>query len=174
MKIQRTKNAGRNIVFGTVLKVYNIVIPFLMRTLMIYQMGMEYAGLNNLFSSLFQVLNLAELGIGAALTFSMYEPIAKDESEKISALLNLYRKCFQIIGGIIFALGLLCMPFLKYLVNGNVPDNLNLQHLYFLYLLNTVLSYWLFSYKKSLIYAFQRNDINSKISLVTYSIQYFL
>ena len=89
MKIQRTKNAGRNIVFGTVLKVYNIVIPFLMRTLMIYQMGMEYAGLNNLFSSLFQVLNLAELGIGAALTFSMYEPIAKDESEKISALLNL-------------------------------------------------------------------------------------
>ena len=174
MKIQRTKNAGRNIVFGTVLKVYNIVIPFLMRTLMIYQMGMEYAGLNNLFSSLFQVLNIAELGIGAALTFSMYEPIAKDESEKISALLNLYRKCFQIIGGIIFALGLLCMPFLKYLVNGNVPDNLNLQHLYFLYLLNTVLSYWLFSYKKSLIYAFQRNDINSKISLVTYSIQYFL
>ena len=111
VKIQRTKNAGRNIVFGTVLKVYNIVIPFLMRTLMIYQMGMEYAGLNNLFSSLFQVLNLAELGIGAALTFSMYEPIAKDESEKISALLNLYRKCFQIIGGIIFALGLLCMPF---------------------------------------------------------------
>lgn len=174
MKIQRTKNAGRNIVYGTILKIYQIIIPFLMRTLMIYQMGMEYAGLNNLFTSIFQVLNLAELGIGAALTFSMYEPIAKDDSEKISALLKLYRKCFNIIGAIILTLGLLCLPFLKYMVNGSIPDNLNLNYLYLLYLCNTVLSYWLFSYKKSLIYAFQRNDINSKIALVTYTIQYIL
>jgi hypothetical protein len=100
-----------------------------MRTLMIYQIDMEYAGLNNLFTSIFQVLNLAELGIGAALTFSMYEPIAKDDSEKISALLNLYRKCFTIIGTIIFVLSILCLPFLKYLVSGNVPDNLNLHYL---------------------------------------------
>lgn len=174
MKIQRTRNAGRNIIYGTILKIYQIIIPFLMRTLMIYQMGMEYAGLNNLFTSIFQVLNLAELGIGAALTFSMYEPIAKDDSEKISALLNLYRKCFTIIGTIILVLGLLCLPFLKYLVSGSVPGDLNLHYLYLLYLCNTVLSYWLFSYKKSLIYAFQRNDINSKISLVTYTIQYVL
>lgn len=174
MKIQRTKNAGRNIIYGTILKIYQIIIPFLMRTLMIYQMGMEYAGLNNLFTSIFQVLNLAELGIGAALTFSMYEPIAKDDSEKICALLKLYRKCFNIIGAIILTLGLLCLPFLKYMVSGSIPDDLNLSYLYLLYLCNTVLSYWLFSYKKSMIYAFQRNDINSKIALMTYTIQYIL
>lgn len=174
MRIERTKNARRNIIFGTILKMYQIIIPFFMRTLMIYQMGMEYAGLNNLFTSIFQVLNLAELGIGAALTFSMYEPIANDDFSKISALLNLYRRCFNIIGSVILGLGLLCLPFLRYLVSGDVPKDLNLQVLYLLYLTNTVFSYWLFSYKKSLIYAFQRNDINSKISLFTYTVQYIL
>ncbi|BDP61281.1 hypothetical protein EfmJHP38_22190 [Enterococcus faecium] len=73
---------------------------FFMRTHMIYQMGMEYAGLNNLFTSIFQMLNLAELGIGAALTVSMYKPIAEDNRKEICALLKAYKKYFSIIGWI--------------------------------------------------------------------------
>ena len=172
MKIERTKNASRNIAFGIILKIYQIILPFVMRTIMIYLMGIEYAGLNNLFSSIFQILNLAELGVGAALTYSMYKPIAEDDTNKICALLKLYKICFEIIGIIILGLGLICVPFLPYLINGSIPDNLNLYVLYLLYLTNTVLSYWLFSYKKSLIYAHQRTDINSKIMIITYTIQY--
>ena len=172
MRIERTKNAGRNMVFGTVLKIYQIIIPFIMRTIMIYQLGIEYAGLNNLFTSIFQVLNLAELGIGAALTCSMYKPIAEDDTDQICALLKLYKKCFNIIGTIILGLGVICTPFLPDLINGHIPDDLNLYVLYGLYLVNTVLSYWLFSYKKSLIFAHQRIDINSKVLLITNTIQY--
>lgn len=172
MKIERTKNAQRNLIYGVILKVYQLLVPFFMRTIMIYQMGIEYAGLNNLFSSIFQVLNLAELGIGAALTCSMYKPIAEDNETQICALLKLYKKCFNIIGAVVLGLGLLCVPFLNYLVKGGIPDNLNLHVLYLMYLANTVLSYWLFSYKKSLLFAHQRNDINSKILILSQTIQY--
>ena len=172
MKIARTKNARKNILFGTIYKIYQIIVPFVMRTLMIYQMGMEYAGLNNLFTSIFQVLNLAELGIGAALTCSMYKPIAEDDQTKICALLNVYKNCFTIIGWIVMVLGLICVPFLRLLVRGSIPGNLNMTILYLLYLLNTVLSYWLFSYKKSLLYAHQRNDVISKVMLFTSTIQF--
>lgn len=147
MKIERTQNAKINIIFGTIYKVYQIVIPFIMRTLMIYEMGMEYAGLNNLFTSIFQILNLAELGIGAALTYSMYKPIAEDNTEEICALLKLYKNVF-VIGCVVASLGILCVPFLGILVSGNIPGNLNMLILYLMYLINTVLSYWLFSYKK--------------------------
>ena len=174
MKIERTRNAQRNLIYGVILKIYQLIVPFVMRTIMIYQMGIEYAGLNNLFVSIFQVLNLAELGIGAALTCSMYKPIAENDNPKICALLKLYKKCFNYIGMFVFTVGILCVPFLKFLINGNVPDNLNLYILYFMYLCNTVLSYWLFSYKKSLIFAHQRNDINSKILIVSQTVQYFL
>ncbi len=174
MKIERTKNAKKNIIFGTIYKIYQIIVPFVMRTLMIYQMGMEYAGLNNLFTSIFQVLNLAEIGIGAALTCSMYKPIAEDNTEEICALLKLYKKCFFIIGCVVTLLGIVCVPFLSMLVSGNIPGNLNMVVLYLMYLANTVLSYWLFSYKKSLLYAHQRSDVISKVMLVTSTIQFVL
>ena len=74
--MSRKKNAQRNIVFGVALRVYRILIPFVIRTVMIYTLGVEYLGLNSLFVSIIQVLNLAELGIGSAMVYSMYKPIA--------------------------------------------------------------------------------------------------
>lgn len=172
MKIERKLNAKKNIKFGILFKLYQIVIPFIMRTIMIHQMGMEYAGLNNLFASLLQVLNLADLGIGAALTVSMYKPIADDDEKQVCALLKLYRKCFFIIGAVILGIGLACLPFLRSLVKGDVPDNLNLYYLFLMYLFNSVASYWLFSYKKGLFFAHQRNDIISKVMICTLSFQF--
>ena len=86
MKIERTKNATRNIIFGTMLKVYQLLVPFLIRTAMIHYMGVEYLGLSSLFTSILQVLNLAELGVGSAMVFSMYKPIAEDDTMTICAL----------------------------------------------------------------------------------------
>ncbi|MGH4038744.1 MAG: lipopolysaccharide biosynthesis protein [Sphaerochaeta sp.] len=172
MKIERTRNAGRNVAFGFIQKIYQIVMPFIMRTIMIYFMGIEYAGLNNLFTSILQVLNLAELGVGAAMICSMYAPIAEDDTAKICAIMNLYKKAFRIIGLVILGCGLLVVPVLPKLISGGVPDTLNLYILYLLYLGNTVLSYWLYAYKNSLLYAHQRLDVSSKISLLTSTIQY--
>ena len=86
MKIDKTRNASRNITFGILLKVYQIFLPFLMRTIMMYTIGVQYLGLNSLFSSILQVLNLAELGVGSAMVFSMYKPIAEDDENTICAL----------------------------------------------------------------------------------------
>ena len=88
MKLERTKNATRNIIFGVALKLYQIVLPFVMRTVMIYTIGVQYLGLNSLFTSILQVLNIAELGVGSAMVFSMYEPITKDDNKTICALMN--------------------------------------------------------------------------------------
>lgn len=172
MKVQRTKNAGRNILFGIILKVYQIIMPFVMRTVMIYYMGIEYAGLNNLFLSILQVLNLAELGIGAAMIYSMYEPIAKNDDKKICALMNLYKVSFRIIGIIVLVLGLVIFPFVPNFIAGSVPSELNVYTLYLMHLSVTVISYWLFAYKNSLLYAHQRTDINSKVLLLTNTFQY--
>ena len=82
MKIDRTKNAARNMVYGGVYRIYQIIVPFLMRTAMIYFMGVQYLGLNSLFTSILQVLNLAELGVGSAMVYSMYKPVAKSEAKR--------------------------------------------------------------------------------------------
>lgn len=129
-RIERTKNASRNIVFGILLKLYQILVPFAMRTVMIYLMGVQYLGLNSLFTSILQVLNLAELGVGSAMVFSMYKPIADDDAQSICKLLRLYRVYYRVIGLLIAVVGCALTPVIPKLIHGTVPANLNIYVLY--------------------------------------------
>ena len=175
MKMERSKNAARNVVFGGINKLYQILIPFVIKTAIIHFLGMQYMGLDTLFISILQVLNLAELGVGSAKDFSMYRPMAEGDKKKICQLMNLYKKYYRIIGIIILVVGVAILPLIPKLINdGKVPPGMNVYVLYLLNLGTTVLSYWLFAYKNSLLSAFQRNDIGSKISIITATIKYAL
>lgn len=163
--MSRTKNASRNIVWGILNNIVGFGLPFISRTVMIYTLGIEYVGLGSLFSSILQVLSFADLGIGGAIVFSMYQPIAEGDDAKVSALLNLYRKTYKIIGLVILIVGLAIMPFLDYLVAGDIPEGINLHILFLVYLVNNLIGYFLFAYKQSLFTASQRADVISKISM---------
>ena len=145
-----------------------------MRTAMIYLMGVQYLGLNSLFTSVLQVLNLAELGVGSAMVYSMYKPIAEDDDTTICALMKLYRTYYRMIGLVIAVVGCALTPFIPYLIKSDVPTGLNIYVLYILNLGATVLSYWLFAYKNSILSAHQRTDVVSKVTLITSTIQYGL
>lgn len=171
-KIERTKNASRNIIFGFILKLYQILVPFLMRTAMIYFMGVQYLGLNSLFTSILSVLNLAELGVGSAMVFSMYKPIADDDSTTICALMKLYKIYYRMIGLVVAVIGCSLIPFIPKLIKGDVPSGINIYTLYILNLGAAVISYWLFAYKNSILIAHQRNDVVSRVKLITSTVQY--
>lgn len=172
MKIERTKNTVRSIAFGFIYKIINIVLPFFSRTAILYVLGAKYLGLSSLFSSILSFLSLAELGVGGAMVFSMYKPIAENDNATICALLNLYRKYYRVIGLVIFGIGMLLMPFLPRLIHDSIPSDINLYVLYLIYLINTCLSYWLFAYKNSVIQAYQRYDVNSKIGSILAPVSY--
>ena len=174
MKIERLKNAKRSISAGLLLRIYHMVVPFLMRTAMIHFMGVEYLGLNSLFSSILHVLNLAELGVGSAMVFSMYKPIAEDDTARICGLMKLYRRYYRLIGLVIGAAGLLLTPFVPQLISGEMPPELNVYWLYLLNLGATVLTYWLFAYRNCLLQAHQRLDATSLITIVTSTVQHVL
>lgn len=172
MRIERTKNTIRNIAFGFGYRILNILLPFISRTAILYILGEKYLGLSSLFTSILSFLSLAELGIGGAMAYSMYQPIAQNDFTTIKALLNLYKRIYRVIGMIIFVLGLCLIPFLKLLVHEELPGDVNLYLLYLLYLVNAALSYWLFAYKSALLQAYQRNDIESKIAMVITPLSY--
>ena len=172
MKIERTKNTLRNIVFGFCYRLLNIILPFISRTAILYILGEQYLGLSSLFTSILSFLSLAELGVGGAMVYSMYKPIAENDTTTIRALLNLYRKFYRAIGTVIFVIGLCLTPFLRLLIHESLPQNINIYILYLLYLLNAVLSYWLFAYKSAVLQAFQRNDVESKIAMFITPLSY--
>lgn len=163
MKIDRFKNAKRNMVWGAINKLIVIVFPFIIRTILLQKLGGEYLGLNSLFSSILQVLSLAELGIGSAITFSMYKPIAEDDTDSVCALLAYYQRIYRLIGCAVIIIGIVILPFLGYMVKDDCPSDVNLYILYIIYLINTSISYFMFAYKQCLLLAHQRNDIDSNI-----------
>ncbi len=174
MKLNRTKNATKGIIFGIFLNLYKIIIKFVMRTIMIYTLGVEYLGLDGLFVSILKMLSLAELGVGGALTFSMYKPIAENDEKSICALMKLYKTYYRIIGLVILCIGLIICPFVPKLIKSDLPSSINVYTLYLMNLMTTVISYWLFAYKNSLLHAHQRTDVISKITIVISTIQYIL
>ena len=149
---------------GMVYRMANLLFPFVVNTIIIKTLGVEYLGLNSLFASILQVLSLAELGFGTAMVFSMYEPVAKKNFEKVSALLNMYRKVYLAVGGIILLGGLMCIFILPYIIRGDIPDGINIYILFIICLTNTVISYFLFAYRTSIFFANQRKDIIDKIN----------
>lgn len=103
----------------------------------------------------------------SALIFSMYKPIAERDQAKVCALLQFYKKCYRVIGFVTLTIGIILIPFLEKLISGDYPSDINIYYLYLIYLLNTVVSYFMFAYKTSLLNACQRVDIVSNVAGAT-------
>ena len=172
MSDSRTKNTARTMAAGLLNRLVMILFPFVNRTIIIYLLGAEYAGLSGLFQAILSVLSLAELGFNSAIVYSMYRPAAEGDTQQICRLLTLYRKLYMLVGSVILLGGLALVPFLPYLIQGDIPPDVSLYGLYFLYLADTVVSYFLFAYRESLLLAHQRRDISHMIATGVILLQY--
>lgn len=137
-------------------------------------LGVKYLGLDGLFTSVLQMLNISELGFSSAIVFSMYKPIVDHDETTICSLLNLYRKVYRIVGIVVLVLGIAVIPFLPQIIKSDIPQNLNLVVLYLIFLTNTVVGYWMFSYRRALLTAHQRGDVIYNINAIVSIIKILL
>lgn len=170
MEESRTNNAIRNVKTGAIVQLINKVMAFIVRTVFIKMLNTEYLGINGLFTNVLTILSFAELGIGTAIIFNMYKPVAENDKEKIKKLMKLYQKSYNTIGIVVFILGLCVIPFMNIIVKDvpNIKESLIL--IYLLFLFNTVCSYF-FTYKKSIIYAHQKQSIIDNIDSIFYLVK---
>lgn len=173
MEESRTKNTIRNVKTGAIVQIINKLMAFVVRTVFIKMLNSEYLGVNGLFTNVLTILSFAELGIGTAIIFNMYKPVAEHNIEKIKSLMQLYKKAYNTIGIIVFVLGLCVIPFMRFIVKEapNIKENLIL--IYILFLFNTASSYF-FTYKKSIISAHQRQSIINNFDSIFYLIKSIL
>ena len=166
----RIKSTTINSTVAIISKILIFILQFICRTVFIRVLSTEYLGVNGLFTNILTMLSFAELGIGNAIIFKLYKPIADNDTEKIKTYMKFYQKAYVLIGIIILAIGIIIMPFLKYMVN-DVPDiKENIYFIYVLFLANSTISYF-FTYKKSIIIGYQKEYITTIINLVAIIIQ---
>ncbi len=170
----RTINSINNLVSSTVYEFISYLLKFVMRTVFINTLGVSYLGISGLFSNILMLLSLAELGFGTAIMFRLYDPLKKKNEERITQIMNFFKVVYRIVAIAIFVIGLLLMPFLKFLIKDFSTFNelkLNAYIIFLLYLLQTVSSYLFSAYRQILIKADQKsyviNIINCVLSPIT-------
>ncbi|MBO5209436.1 MAG: polysaccharide biosynthesis protein [Lachnospiraceae bacterium] len=165
--MSRVQQSAKNIFFGYISNIVILVMGFFQRTVFIEVLGRTLLSVNGLYTDVLSMLSLAELGIGTALNYSLYKPVANHDYEKIKSYMQLYKKAYLAIAGIIAVIGLAITPFLPYIIkerSGLTVEELTLYYLIFLF--NTVSTYFV-AYKYSLVNAEQRNYIQTNITTIT-------
>lgn len=150
----RTENSIKNIIMNFLYNLLNYGLRFASRIIFVKTLAEVYLGVNGLLSNVLGILALTELGIGTAIGYSLYEPLAKKNVEKTRSLMNFYKKAYRIISIIIFTLGIILLPSLPYLIKDTTGIE-NLSIIYIIYLTNMAVGY-LFSYKRTLITSDQK------------------
>jgi len=163
--VSRTERVKKNLIVNMLKYATQLVMQFVLRTFLIYYMGAEYIGLNGLYTNIFAFLNLAELGIGNAIVFSCYKPIAEGNTEKVKALQQLYKKFYAIIFCVVLLIGGLLIPFVDLFIKNDITVNINIYLLFVMYLFNTLIGY-LSAHKRSMLFAHQRADLENGIRTI--------
>ena len=161
MSNSRTKNTILNSIFGIIVKIVTIFSAFIVRTIFIKVLGIQYAGVQGVFSDILMMLSFAELGIGSAITYALYKPIAENDDLQIGKLMRAYRRIYTLIAVVVLLFGIALTPFLDYIIH-DVPDiKENIQLIFLLYVLNSSTSYLLI-YKSTFLTAAQKDYLVSK------------
>ncbi len=169
----RIKNSTLNFISNVVIQGIAFVTAFVVRRVFIQSLGVEFLGINGLFNNILTILSLAELGIGTAMSYSMYKAVKDADKDRLTGLNNYYRSLYNRIAIIVLVLGLSLLPFLQYIVKLDrmIPH----LHIYYaLEVVNSVISY-LFVYKTTIVNAdqsgYKLNYIGFGLQLITSVLQ---
>lgn len=160
MGASRIQNSQRNFYISILSQIITLILSFVSRTVFVRTLGMDYLGINGLFTNIISVLSLAELGVGTAIVYSMYRPLAEHDTKKLAALTQYYCSLYKMIAIIVLLVGLGIFPFLDSIINLDTAIP-NVKYYYLLFLGETVTSY-LIIYKTSIITADQKGYIVTK------------
>ena len=160
----RTNNSIKNTIGSIVANISIIIIGVIAQAIFIKILGTEYLGINGLFTNIISMLGIVELGIGSAIIYNLYKPIAENNISLIKSLMNFYKKSYRVIGIIVFILGICIMPFLDSFV-GNLTIDINIKIVYLLFIIDIVCSYFL-SYKRSILVANQKNYLINVVHII--------
>lgn len=157
-RLENSLKNGANALLGYTAK---LAAAFICRSVFLRVLNADYLGLNGLFHSILSILSLMELGMGTAVGFSLYKPLAENDQDSVRALMAFLKKAYLLVGALVAAAGLALIPLLPHLMNGEPPEIENLTVIYILFVIKTALSYF-YNYKRVLIIADQKQYIVSR------------
>lgn len=165
MLIIKIKNTVKNIFFSFLSFVLTFILSIVIRKVFVNTFDITYLGYESLFSNIFAMLSIAEMGIGSVITYNLYKEIADNNKQEINKLLTIYKYFYACIGFIVLSIGLIILACLKFIIPINEEEVTFIRVIYLIQLTSILITYFL-SYKRTLLVADQKEYICIKIDIV--------
>jgi len=161
----RTYNSVANSIYGIAASIITVLLNFAVRVVLVRQLGEEINGINSLFQSVISMMALMEMGISSAMIIHLYEPVKKGDQLTIAAIMGFYRKVYLYLAGAFAIVGILVSVFLiDRLVTSSIPIG-NVRFYFLLFTATFVINYLTY-YKRSLLFAEQKNRVSTTVTAV--------
>ena len=167
----RTYNVSQNAIWAIIYQCINIILAFGVRKVFIDYIGIELSGVDSLYKDILAICSFADLGIGTAITFALYKPIAENNKERVLSLLHFFQKVYNYVAVLLALITYISMYWLK-TVNSTIPLE-KLQLYFVLYQARNIVEYF-FAYRETYVTAIQKNRVISKLNTLCTLIRYLL
>lgn len=163
----RTENSIRNLKFGILNTIILAAVPFITRTVFIRILGKGYLGIDAVFINIINLIEIVNVGIGSAIIYSVYKPIAENNIEKCRTLFRLYRNCYWVMGTFVFIIGLCIIPFFDIILKNkpDIPENI---YVIYAVILSGMCICYFFQDKQCILNAHQKSYVISKVKTIVY------
>ena len=84
--------------FAMIAQAVTMILTFVSKPVIIHLVGIEAHSINSLFTQVISAISLAEMGVGSAIVYNLYKPLAEGDHKKVSELMNLFRTAYLAIG----------------------------------------------------------------------------
>ena len=74
------------------------MLAFFSRKIFLDSLGADFVGLTGTLQNLLGFLNLAEMGIGAAIGYVLYRPLFEQNKEKINEIISVLGYMYRLVG----------------------------------------------------------------------------
>lgn len=154
----RTKKTMLNAKMNLICYFASFITAFFTRKILLDQLGAEFIGFTGTVGSLLSFLNLAELGIGTAIGYVLYKPIADGDRFKINEIISVLGYLYRKIGYAILSIGIITSFFLPLIFPSTTFSWVVIYFGFYAYLTSSLIGYFA-NYKATLLSADQRNYI---------------
>lgn len=149
----------KNSLIGTFAHMCSMILGFVaQRYFLRFLGGFEIQGVNSVIGETLGLLSFAELGIGSAITYRLYKPLVNKDTKSLTALMQIYQFLYRIIGVVVLVVGVILLFFLPIFINDSTLSKQFIASAYIIQLVSTASTYF-FAYKRTLIYADQKQFI---------------
>lgn len=111
MSQSRTKNSIKNGSYAIGFYLVTFILKFFSRKIFLDYLGAEVLGLNTTVTNLLQFLNIAELGISAGISYTLYKPLNEGNYDSINEIITLQGKLYKRVASLIIMGSIILMFF---------------------------------------------------------------